>query len=114
MGRCHQTKVHRGTGNDSWCIGSKIRYSLIKYIGVKTGEDIKLNIKLYTPLGLSTGSSSPSGFSYTASVYVYSGDNTEVLGGWGNSSRGYWSRGNYRFEIWYADVCLKSKKFTIY
>ena len=29
MGRCHQTKVHRGTGNDSWCIGSKIRYSLI-------------------------------------------------------------------------------------
>ena len=30
MGRCHQTKVHRGTGNDSWCIGSKIRYSLLK------------------------------------------------------------------------------------
>ena len=86
----------------------------INYIGVKTGEKIKFNIKLYTPSGLSTGSDSPSGFSYTASIYVYSGDNTEVLGGWGNSSRGNWSRGNYRFEIWYADVCLKSKSFTIY
>ena len=41
MGRCHQTKVHRGIGNDSWCIGSKIRYSLIQR---QRREDSQLDI----------------------------------------------------------------------
>lgn len=86
----------------------------ISYTGIKTGENIDLKVKLYTPSGLSTGSSSPYGCSYSTSMYVYSGENTETLSGWGNSSRGNWSSGTYRFEIWYGSVCLKAKTFTIY
>lgn len=86
----------------------------ITYTGIKTGENIDLNIKFYTPSGMSTGSSSPYGCSYSTSLYVYSGENIEALSGWGGASRGHWSCGTYRFEIWYSDVCLKSKSFTIY
>ena len=86
----------------------------ITYTGIKTGENIDLNIKFYTPTGMSTGSSSPYGCSYSTSMYVYSGENTETLLGWGGSSRGHWSSGTYRFEIWYGTVCLKAKSFTIY
>lgn len=86
----------------------------ISYTGIKTGENINLNVKFYTSSGLSTGSRSPSGCSYTTSMYVYSGDNTETLLGWGGSSRGHWRSGQYRFEIWYGDVCLKAKSFTVY
>lgn len=86
----------------------------ISYTGIKTGENIDLNVKFYTPSGLSTGSSSPYGCSYSTSMYVYSGENTETFSGWGGSSRGHWRSGQYRFEIWYGDVCLKSKSFTIY
>ena len=32
MGECHQTQVHWGTYQDSWCIGFKIRDSLINGI----------------------------------------------------------------------------------
>lgn len=86
----------------------------ISYTGIKTGNNIDLNIKFYTPSGLSTGSNSPYGYSYSKSMYVYSGENTETLSGWGGSSRGHWSSGTYRFEIWYGSVCLKAKSFTIY
>lgn len=86
----------------------------ISYTGIKTGENIDLNIKFYTPSGLSIGSSSPYGYSYSNSMYVYSGENTETLSGWGGSSRGHWSSGTYRFEIWYNDICLKAKSFSIY
>lgn len=86
----------------------------ISYTGIKTGENIDLNVKLYTPSGLSTGSSSPYGCSYSTSMYVYSGENTETLSGWGGSSRGHWRSGTYRYEIWYGSVCLKAKSFTIY
>lgn len=86
----------------------------ISYTGIKTGENINLNVKFYTPSGLSTGSSSPYGCSYSTSMYVYSGDNTETLSGWGGASRGHWRSGQYRFEIWYGDVCLKAKSFTVY
>ena len=76
----------------------------ISYTGIKTGENINLNVKFYTPSGLSTGSSSPYGCSYSTSMYVYSSNNTETLSGWGGSSRGHWRSGQYRFEIWYGDV----------
>lgn len=85
----------------------------ISYTGIKTGENIDLNIKLYTPSGMSTGSKSPSGYSYSTSMYVYSGKNTKTLSGWGGSSRGHWGSGSYRFEIWYGTVCLKAKSFII-
>ena len=87
----------------------------ITYTGINTGSSIKLKIKWYTPNGtLSTGEKSPSGFSQEASLYVYSGSNTKTLSGWGSANKGHWSSGTYRIEVWYNDVCIKSKTFRIY
>lgn len=87
----------------------------ITYTGINTGKSITLKVRFYTPSGLSTGTNSPSGFSYQDNIYVYSGsDNNTTLSGWGGASKGHWKRGTYRIEIWYEDVCLKSKTFTIY
>lgn len=101
-------------GNSIYSSSTMYLKPKISYTGIKTGENIDLNVKFYTPSGLSTGSNSPYGCSYSTSMYVYSGENTETLSGWGGSSRGHWSSGTYRFEIWYGSVCLKAKSFTIY
>lgn len=86
----------------------------IKYTGYKS-ENISLKIKLYDPYNnLATGSSSPKGYSYTTNVYVYEGVGTASLSGWGSSYKGHWSAGQYRFEIWYEDVCIAVKSFTVY
>ncbi len=87
----------------------------IKYEGLNTGENITLYVKLFRPNGeMSTGTTSPSGYSYSYSIYVYSGENSEELSGWGNETKGNWSSGTYRIEIWYNSVCLRSEKFTVY
>lgn len=86
----------------------------ITYTGINTGKNIDLQVRLYTPSGMSTGSSSPYGYTYSCSMYAYSGENTEKLTGWGNASPGNWKSGTYRFEIWHNDVCLRAKSFTIY
>ena len=101
-------------GNTIYSSDTRYLKPRITYTGIKTSENITLSVKFYTPSGLSTGSSSPYGCSYSYSMYVYSGENQETLSGWGGSSAGHWGRGSYRFEIWYENVCLKSKSFTIY
>lgn len=87
----------------------------IYYTGIISG-DITLKVKWFTPEGvLSTGNSSPSGFSQSDEYYFYSGDdNTKILRGWGGKDKGHWKSGTYRMEIWCKDVCLKVKTFTIY
>lgn len=87
----------------------------ITYTGINTGRSINLKIRWYRPDGtMSSADSSPSGYSQQDSLYVYSGSNTETLKGWGNKSKGCWGKGTYRIEIWYENVCLKAKTFTIY
>lgn len=87
----------------------------IKYTGLTSGNKT-LKIKWYNPDGtIRRGDYSPSGFSQSESIYVYSGDNNIfTFAGWGNSSKGNWLSGTYRIEIWYENSCLKSKTFTIY
>lgn len=87
----------------------------IEYTGLVSGYKT-LKVKWYNPDGtIRRGTSSPSGFSHSESVYVYSGDNMIcTLSGWGNSTRGHWRSGTYRIEIWYNDSCLKAKTFTVY
>lgn len=87
----------------------------ITYTGINPWQSINLKVKWYTPNGsLSRGDSSPSGFSQSEDLYVWSGSNTTTLRGWGNRSKGHWSSGTYRIEIWYEDVCLRAENFTIY
>lgn len=102
-------------GNTIYSSGTMYLKPRIEYTGLASGSKT-LKVKLYTPNGtISTGTSSPSGFSYTESMYVNSGDNnTYSLGGWGSSTKGHWRSGTYRIEIWYENTCLKAKTFTIY
>lgn len=86
----------------------------IYYTCISSGR-YNLKVKLFTPDGsISKGDSSPSGFTYSGSYYVYSGEDSMVLAGWGGSTKGHWKSGTYRFEVWYEDVCLKTKTFTVY
>lgn len=86
----------------------------IRYIGTQN-KYITLKVKWYRPNGsLSTGDSSPSGYSQQSSCNIYSGSNSITLSGWGNENKGNWSAGQYRVEIWYDDVCLGTKSFRIY
>lgn len=107
-------KIETDYGNTIYSSSTRYLKPRITYTGIKTGDNITLSVKFYTPSGLSTGSSSPYGYSYSCSMNVYSGENTEYLSGWGGSSSGHWSSGSYRFEIWYNNICLKSKSFTVY
>ncbi|MBR1769401.1 MAG: zinc ribbon domain-containing protein [Bacteroidales bacterium] len=89
----------------------------IEYTGFVHKEDLKFYVKLITPDGRLSHNddTSPKGYTYSDERSVYEGDRRQtVLAGWGNSTKGNWEEGEYTIEIWYNDVCLKSKKFTIY
>ena len=86
----------------------------IKYEGIKGDEDITIEIRLYTPSGLSRSNSSPSDCSWTESFHFESGSNTQILQGWGGDSMGHWMSGMYRFEFWLGNICLYAKTFRIY
>ncbi len=87
----------------------------ISYYGVtKIGSSITLYSKLFKNGVLSTGTSSPSGYSSSFTLTVNRGSNIAYGTGWGNKTRGHWSSGQYRYELWYNDMCLKALDFTIY
>ena len=87
----------------------------INYDGIVSGTK-NLYYKVYDQKGqLKTCSSSPSGYSWSSDIYIYGDNNNSVvLFGWGADNASTWSTGTYRIEIWYNDMCLKSKSFTIY
>jgi hypothetical protein len=89
---------------------------VIAYTGLRSGESITLYVRYYrSGQSYVHSASSPSGYTNSASIYVYSGsDNTTSVGGWGNDSGNFWKKGNYRCEIWYNNRCLYSKNFTVY
>lgn len=76
---------------------------------------VELYVKFFTPYGLSSGSSSPSGYSYKSSASLTKNQTTMIgVSGWGSSTKGHWKSGTYRIEYWYEGVCLGTKSFTIY
>ncbi len=107
--------IHTNYGNSLYGSSTMYLKPRIRYTGLSSGYKT-IKVKWYNPDGtIRRGTSSPSGFSQSQSMYVYSGDNnTYTLSSWGNSSKGHWRRGTYRIEIWYENTCLKSKTFTIY
>ncbi len=110
-------KEETGYGGTIYSKNSMYLTPRINYIGLVEGTRTFL-IKLYKPDGtLSTGSPSsetPKGYSYSASGYIYEGENKRELSGWGNEKKGNWAKGTYKIEVWYNDMCLKTKSFTIY
>ena len=107
--------VQTNYGNKIYSYSTMYLQPRIKYTGLTSGNKT-IKVKWYNPDGtIRSGSSSPSGFSQSESLYVYNGENnTYTLNGWGNASMGNWSKGTYRIEIWYENTCLKAKTFTIY
>lgn len=106
--------IETGFGSTIYSSRSMFLAPRIKYVGFTSGSKT-IYVKIYDSYGrLRTGSSSPSGYSYSDSFYVSTGQNMSELTSWGNATMGHWSSGSYRIEIWYNNSCLKSKNFTIY
>ena len=79
-----------------------------------TSGSYDIYVKLYDANGkLSTGKSSPSGYSHVNSgVSLYSSGSKKLMGR-GNKTSGTWSAGNYRFEFYYEGVLLYTHRFTV-
>lgn len=106
--------IYTNYGNTLYGNSTMYLQPRIKYTGLTSGNKT-LKVRWYNSDGsIRRGTSSPFGFSQSQSVYIYNGDNTYTLSGWGNSTKGNWKSGTYRIEIWYGNSCLKSKTFTIY
>ncbi len=71
--------------------------------------------KLYTPDGtISTGTSSPTGYSTSSSIYVSLGTKTYNLSGWGSDTSGNWKAGEYKYEFYCNGANLGYYIFKIY
>lgn len=85
------------------------------YVSVNTPGTYKIYHKLYKPDGaLSTGTSSPSGYTSSREVTLYSYTSYTYMYGWGNNTAGHWKAGQYRWEFWYSGSKIGEKSFTIY
>lgn len=106
-------EIETNYGNSLYSARTMYLKPKIYYYGYDSGTR-QLKVKLYTPSGqFSQGNNAPPGYSVVESVYIYSGTNTVTLKGYGDQAKGFWSSGTYRIEIWYGDMCVKSKTFTI-
>lgn len=87
----------------------------VKYFGIKSGVHT-LRVRWIKPDGsISKGKTSLGDFSQIEGYNISSGKNDEIiLNGWGNSNKGHWVAGQYFIEIWYDEIRLIRKPFTIY
>jgi hypothetical protein len=83
------------------------------YIDTFTEGSYDIYVKFYTPDGLSTGSSSPSGYSYKQTLSLNKTSTIYYVSGWGNSTSGKWKAGSYRYEFYYKDKLVYTKYFNI-
>lgn len=83
--------------NDMRYLSCKIYYN-----GGSSDVTKTLYIKIFKPDGtLSSGNSSPDGFTRKREVTFHSGSNNVAdLGGWGNSDESIYSSGTYTYEFW--------------
>lgn len=101
-------------GATIWSYKTKYLKPRITIKPIRSSGTVDVYVKLYKNGVLSTGSSSPSGYSYAAKVNL-NGQSSQVisLDGWGSSNSGHWVSGDYRFEIWYGNYCIGSKSFKV-
>lgn len=97
-------------------VSSKTTY-LIPWVTVFSKQKIdngKFYVKFYTPSGLSTGSESKNGYSYSDNFSVEANKPTTLqFMGWGGKDPGFWSPGEYRIEIWYGGKRIGSNTFRV-
>jgi len=104
--------IETNYGNTLYSSTSMFLRPQIEYIALKPNQTITLYLKLYENGSLRELTSSISGYSTKDDVYVSSEGKAE-LSGWGNEIKGQWPKGNYRYEIWYNGMCLKTVDFTL-
>lgn len=82
---------------------------------IKTFGNYTVYVKLYKDNILQRNTiSSPADCTFSYDVVVNGNLNQVIpLSGWGSNNAGQWSIGTYRYEVWYNDYCLGSKKFKI-
>lgn len=86
----------------------------IHYVGLESGKR-NIKVKWFKPNGsMKRLSDAPAGYSSSEDYYFYRGFNTIEFDGLGGKTKGHWDAGIHRIEIWYNDICLKSKTFEIY
>lgn len=87
----------------------------VKYFGIKSGVQT-LRIRWIKPDGtISKGNSSIGDFSQISGYNISAGKNDEIcLSGWGGTNKGHWTAGQYFIEIWYEEIRLIRKPFTIF
>lgn len=75
----------------------------ISYEGLcSTSRSETFDVKIYKPDGsLVTGTSSPSGYTYSSTETIYPGNNQVTFHGWGNDNGGHYTPGTYRYELWH-------------
>lgn len=108
------SKVIQDYGETIWDYKAKYLTPRITIKPFKSTGTYTVYVKLYKEGSLCTGTSSPSGYTYSSKVTI-SGNSSQVftLSGWGYKTAGNWSVGEYRFEIWYGDYCIGSKTFNV-
>ena len=85
------------------------------YVNVKASGTYTIYVKLFRPNGtMSTGGSSPSGYTFSDTISLYTYTTYVNLSGWGNNTPGHWSSGSYRWEFYYLGEKIAEKTFTIY
>ena len=100
-------------GNKLYSATSMFLVPQIEYLGIRQKTTIKLYLKLYKNGELRYDETSPKGYTYSYDMEVLPQGKIK-LNGWGSETEGYWSVGNYRYEIWYDDMCLAGVDFKIY
>lgn len=109
-----KSNVIQDYGETIWGYKTKYLTPKITIKPFKSTGAYTIYVKLYKDGSLRTGTSSPSGYSYSSKVTI-SGNSSQVftLSGWGSKTAGHWGTGEYRFEIWYGDYCIGSKTFKV-
>lgn len=99
-------------GNTLYSFSTMFLKPQIEFIGFKNST-VTLYQKIYKDGTLIQGEYSPEGYSVKSDVYITYHGKSELIG-LGSETKGNWSSGNYRYEIWYNDMCLKAENIIIY
>ena len=77
-------------------------------------QKVTLFIRIFFPSGsLSSGTGSPTGFSYKRDVTIKPGSNVLKITGWGNKNGTTYKEGKHKYEIWLDGEKIYETYFTV-